>query len=235
MWLNIYNYFQKCVINIVNSVMDFISYIRDQSERLNSRRCIDFYWNEIQLGAIAADAPDASIPTEYDNHLPLLLEQFWELCLEKLSEAHGQIADGEIDDELRIYLLVLLYQCTDQSKDTLSFKTTLCASKVYLYLLRSDYAADYYHSPIYKNVLNVVQVAIAASTCSDLLESLMKKLRKFLSKAELSEGDLEATLDTLTHIVYMKSSHIVDGFGTKSSKPIIFSLTSSHLIISDAN
>jgi peroxiredoxin family protein len=187
--------------------MDFVSYIRDQSEKLNSRDYVISLWNELS-GNNSEVEINSNAVNDFNNHLPVLLEQFWEIALEKLN-AETEIE--EIDDDLKVYLLVFIYQCITQSHELISYKCVLYACEVYIHLLTTAQSDDFYKSKLYRGVLSTLQSSAEATISRNLIH-FMYKLRLFLVKAKLDTSDLEITLATLIQIIFLKSEEIFQSF-----------------------
>lgn len=188
--------------------MDFLSYIRDQSEKLTSRDYVDHLWQEIESGNTNSDINPTAVQ-EFNNHLPVLLEQFWETALQKLTATSNL---DEYDDELKRYLLVLIYQCITQAHELISYNCVLYASEVYLNLLTTAQSDEFFQSTLYSTTLSTVQSSLENTGSQNVTSRLMYKLRCFLTTAKLNMNDLEITLATLTKIIFIKSSDVFKSF-----------------------
>ncbi|KAJ3643760.1 hypothetical protein Zmor_026449 [Zophobas morio] len=188
--------------------MDFTSYIRDQNEKLHCRDYVFHLWEELE--GINSDGDiSANAINDFNNHLPVLLEQFWEIALEKLNMAEEL---DEIDEELKVYLLILIYQCITQSHELISYKCVLYAAEVYLHLLTTPQRDEFYKSKLYRITISTVESSLEAVATEHIANRLMFKLRKFLVRAKLTLSDLEVTLATLIHIMFIKSKEVFHDF-----------------------
>lgn len=185
--------------------MDFVSYIRDQSDKLNSRHYIEHLWDEIE-GKDTEEISAREI-ADFSNHLPVLLEQFWGLALEKLNEPLV-----EVEEDLIKYLLVLIYQFISQSHDSVSFKSVVDACEVYLHLLATPQKDVFFKSTLYKSVLTTLQTSLDVGSSEDDTKRMLEKFKIFLNDSKLNVEDLEATLALLVHVIFTKSRKVYPDF-----------------------
>lgn len=189
--------------------MDFVAYMKDQHEKLTSRDYVLHLWNELEENQTEIDISSTSV-TEFNNHLPLLPDKFWELASEKV--ANGVQVD-EIDDELRIYIMVLLYHSITQAHESDSFHCVSYPCHVYLTIITYSENKTFFKSKLYRSALTTLKSVIERPNCEKYLGNLLvTKLRQFLNKSKLKTEDLEISVATLVHSVFTKAQMVYTNF-----------------------
>lgn len=189
--------------------MDFNAYMKDQHEKLTSRDYVLHLWNELEESQAEIDISTTSV-TEFNNHLPLVPDKFWELASEKVANT---VQVDEIDEELRIYIMVLLYHSITQAHESDSFHCVSYPCHVYLTIITYSQNEAFFKSKLYRSALTTLKSVIESPNCERYLgDLLISKLRQFLKKSKLNTEDLEITVATLVHSVFTKARMVYNNF-----------------------